>query len=327
MNETCAASESSMSTYTLFITSITTVFAVLSIFWLSSYIILEMIMTLRPVPNLKKKYDATWAIVTGGGTGIGRSLCFKLASQGLNVVVVSLDDVHLKETIAELRKTHPKLLFRAVGCTFSPGQPYLQNIVEKTKDIDVQLIFNNAGFMVTGFVDQAPIGKLLANVECNATAAVNITHHFRKILVSKKLRGCIVFTSSVAGFVPAPFAALYGATKAFISQFACCLNIEVRSLGIDVCAVHPSPVASNFYDKLDHKIELMESAKKGAVPPQDLPDSIFKCIGVCALKDIGGLAWSTRMGTFFIPYNVFTMIFSFAAPYLPDYKHHNKNRT
>ena len=46
------------------------------------------------------------------------------------------------------------------------------------------------------------------------------------------------------------FAASYAATKSFVSQLACSLHIEVQALGIDVCAVHPSPVASNFYEKV-----------------------------------------------------------------------------
>jgi short-subunit dehydrogenase len=111
-------------------------------------------------------------------------------------------------------------------------------------------VFNNAGFMVTGFLDQTPIEKNLANMECNATAAVNIAQYYCQQLVSSKLKGCIVFTSSVAGFIPTPFASIYASTKAFVTQFACCLHIEVQNLGIDVCAVQPSPVASNFYDKV-----------------------------------------------------------------------------
>ena len=206
---------------------------------------------LRPIPNLKTRYNnATWALVTGSGSGIGKALAFKLASQGLNVVLVSLDDEHLKNTVAQLRKEYPKLEFRAVGCVFNPGSNYLEQIDKATRDITIQCIFNNAGFIVTGFVDQTPLPKLLSNVECNATASFAIAHHFLQILVSKQLRGCIVFTSSVAGFIPTPFAASYAATKAFVSQLACSLHIEVKSLGIDVCAVHPSPVASNFYEKV-----------------------------------------------------------------------------
>ena len=302
------------------------ILAIPSAIWLVCYIAPQLYMAFRPVPDLKRKYDANWALVTGGGSGIGKALCFKLASQGLNVVVVSLPDEALDATIKQLKIEYPKLEFRSVGVNFSPGQPYMSAIIEATKDIDVTILFNNAGFIVTGFLDQAPLGKLLANVECNATCTVPITHHFVSKMVSSKRKGCVVFTSSVAGFIPTPFAAMYASTKAFVSQFACCLHIEVGNLGIDVCAVHPSPVASNFYDKVDHKIELMESAQKTAVPPEALPNEIFKSIGCCALRDLGAMAWGTRMGTFFLPYNLFTIFFTLAAPLLPDYKKHNANR-
>ena len=302
-------------------------FAFPTIFWLVMYLIPQIYMsTLRPIPNLKKRYNAEWALVTGSGSGIGKALAFKLASQGLNVVLVSLDDSHLKNTMKELKSQYPELEFRSVGCVFNPGVNYIEQIEEATKDITVQCIFNNAGFIVTGFVDQTPLPKLLSNIECNATAAFAIAHHFLQKLVTNKQKGCIVFTSSVAGFIPTPFAASYAATKAFVSQLACSLHIEVQSLGIDVCAVHPSPVASNFYEKVDHKIELMEQAQKGAVGPEQLPNEILRSVGCCALRDLGGMAWGTRMGTFFIPYNFFTELFTAASPFLNDYKVHNKNR-
>ena len=117
-------------------------------------------------------------ILVGDGTGIGRALAFKLAKQGLNVVVVSLDDKYLKETMSQLKEMFPKQEFRSVGVTFSPGVDYMKAIEKETKDLEIPIVFSNAGFMVTGFFDQAPLGKLLANVECNATASVNVAHHF-----------------------------------------------------------------------------------------------------------------------------------------------------
>lgn len=42
--------------------------------------------------DLKKKYNAKWALVTGAGTGIGKSIAETMALQGLNVVLVSLGD-------------------------------------------------------------------------------------------------------------------------------------------------------------------------------------------------------------------------------------------
>jgi short-subunit dehydrogenase len=49
--------------------------------------------------DLKKKYSAQWAFVTGAGTGIGKSIAETLALQGLNVVLVSLPDKFLEGLI------------------------------------------------------------------------------------------------------------------------------------------------------------------------------------------------------------------------------------
>jgi hypothetical protein len=40
-------------------------------FWLVMYLIPQIFMVLRPVPDLKKRYNAEWALVTGSGSGIG----------------------------------------------------------------------------------------------------------------------------------------------------------------------------------------------------------------------------------------------------------------
>lgn len=58
------------------------------------------------------------------------------------------------------------------------------------------------------------------------------------------LKGCFVYTSSAAACMPSPFAVTYASTKAFLSMFAISLAPEVKWMGIDVLAVHPSPVAS-----------------------------------------------------------------------------------
>ena len=129
-------------------------------FWLVTYLLPQIYMSsIRPVPNLKTRYNAKWALVTGSGSGIGKALAFKLASQGLNVVLVSLGDDHLKNTLKQLKDKYPDLEFRAVGCVFSPGVNYLDDIEKATKDITIQCIFNNAGFIVTGFVDQTVLPK------------------------------------------------------------------------------------------------------------------------------------------------------------------------
>ena len=196
---------------------------------------------------------------------------------------------------------------------------------QATKDLDIAIVFNNAGYIVTGFFDHTTLDAQLANMECNATACVKVTHHFLQLMLKKKLKGCFMFTSSVSGYIPNPFAVMYGATKAFVSQFAASLAVEVRANGIDVLAVHPSPVASNFFDNA-HKLESLGIAQKAAVSPTSVPDKMLMCVGRCHLGDLGSMATIVRVVVALVPYDFLTGVFSFAAPIMGDYQKNNSNR-
>ncbi len=99
---------------------------------------------------------------------------------------------------------------------------------------------------------------LIANHNCNATSAVQISHLFVRRMVggtaecpshnlvaghppapallqpqvSKKLPGCVVFTSSAAAAAPSPFSVLYAATKSFLASFGAGLAAEVLGEGV-----------------------------------------------------------------------------------------------
>ena len=124
------------------------VFAVFGSYWIP-----KLVVSLMPTQDLKRKYDAQWALVTGSSSWIGKSLASRLASQGLNIVMVALNDRLLDDAVSELNTTFKSGQFIKVGVDLGvPG--YLDIIAEATKDLDVQIVFNNAGFMLTGFFDK-----------------------------------------------------------------------------------------------------------------------------------------------------------------------------
>merc|ERR1712216_957110 len=78
--------------------------ALLSAIVFGTYWVPKLIVSLLPTQNLKKKYDAEWALVTGSSSGIGKSIAFSLAKQGLNVVLVALQEPLLDETSRSSRR-------------------------------------------------------------------------------------------------------------------------------------------------------------------------------------------------------------------------------
>lgn len=98
--------------------------------------------------DLKKKYGSQWAVVTGSSSGIGRAITEKLAKQGINVVMVAIDDTLLNDVFEKMKKDYPSVSFRKVGANLAK-QGYMETIANATKDILPNLIFNNAGFVVS----------------------------------------------------------------------------------------------------------------------------------------------------------------------------------
>jgi len=288
---------------------------------LLTYLIPVLLANVRGVQDLKKKYGAEWALVTGASSGIGKALAEALAAQELNVVLAALDDDLLRNTFAELKAKYPRVEFRCVGVDLTQASgDYMGALERVTADIHVSLLFLNAGFMVTGFFHDVPIGKHMANLQCNAVAGCRIAHHFLPRLYAKKTRGLIVFTSSSAAFIPSPFTSLYSATKAFISRFASSLAAEAGPQGIDVMAVHPSPVRSNFLANTTN-FDIINDFYKFSTGPEAVPPQIFRKVGRGqVLADLGVVSVAMRLVTKLIDDNFFATCFSQFATLLPDYQ-------
>jgi len=282
-------------------------------------VVLDLIL---PTQDLKTKYNAEWAIVTGGSSGIGKAIVEKLAEQGINVVIASLDEPLLNDVTEEMSSKYPKVKFKKVGVDLGTAQSddYMKPIIEATKDLKVNLIFNNAGFICLGFFHKMPLGRCLKNHHCNATASIPITHHFINEIENNGQTGLIAFTSSSAGFLPNPLSALYASTKAFITMFASSLAAEVRSKGIDVVVVHPSPMDTNFFQGAEAVDALMFFKKHFAASPTIIADVIWSSAGRFVVRDQGIVTIIFHVLLKILDIGLFTEVVSMAAHTQDDYK-------
>jgi short-subunit dehydrogenase len=268
--------------------------------------------------DLKQKYHAKWALVTGASSGIGKALTEKLANQGINVVMVALDDQILKDSFNEIKGRFPNVEIRSCGADLSQGD-YMKPITEITKDIDINLVFNNAGYITTGFYHDLPLERSLKNYECNATAALKITHHFLNKMIEKKQKGLITFTSSSAGFISCPLSSMYAATKCFLTAFGGSLAAEVKSFGIDVLVVHPSPIQSRFLTN-SGGMKVLEMSGKVAASPSVIADTLFASAGRCVIRDQGLTSFFLKLLVKIVDWNFLTDLIPFFAHQSGDYQ-------
>jgi len=300
---------------------IASILAALALFSILDYLVpIFLVAFVLPNQNLKNKYKAKWALVSGASSGIGRCLSERMAQQGLNVVLVALPDNLLKETYDELRSKYKNVTFRTVGIDLgNPNGDYFEVLKEKTKDIDVQIVFNNAGFCIVNNFFKGSLEKQLSNIECNMTSHVKIAHHYMAQMASKKLKGCIVFTGSQAGFFATPSAAIYSSTKAFLAQFAYCLAIEGKDYGIDVTCIQSGPMRTRFNDKLP-KLDALKFFESISSSPDDVAKLLINSVGRVTIRDASLYTLFTRLVTKVIDQNTMMPIVFYGQKISSDYK-------
>eukprot|EP00698_Gefionella_okellyi_P021659 TRINITY_DN7071_c0_g1_i1.p1 TRINITY_DN7071_c0_g1~~TRINITY_DN7071_c0_g1_i1.p1 ORF type:complete len:328 (+),score=70.10 TRINITY_DN7071_c0_g1_i1:83-1066(+) len=266
-----------------------------------TYALPQLYVSVRGIQNLKKKYQAKWALVTGSSSGIGAAVTEKLAQQGVNVVLVALDDKVLSDFVASIRTKYPKIEFRVVATNLGkfPAQgadDYMVAIRKATEDIDINIVVNNAGYVYLQPLHAADLDRQLNNIECMVLSYVKITDHFYKLMVARKRKGAIFFTSSQGAFFPSPLSTVYGGGKAFVASYARDLACEAKSFGIDVLVTHPGYVRSNFTRDLP-KLNLWAQLDKIGQTPMQLADNMFRSIGRVTVLDSGAFSWGSRLVT------------------------------
>ncbi len=174
-----------------------------------------------------------WAVVAGASEGLGAAYADQLAQKGLNLVLIARREamlVKLSGGLVEKYGIQVRIL------TLDLSQPdSTENIVQKTRDLEIGLLIYNAASSVVGPFLEHSIDEHLKEIETNVRAPLVLTHHFCGQMLARG-RGGVVLMSSLSAFQGSAFIANYAATKAFNILLAEGLWEEWRNSGIDVMA-------------------------------------------------------------------------------------------
>ncbi len=184
-----------------------------------------------------------WGLVTGASAGIGVAFAQALAAAGVNVVLTARREDRLRALASELESRH-RVKTRVVPLDLA-DEGAAAALVAATDDLEIGILVNNAGFGLAGRFDKNAYDKLMEMVRLNCSAVVALTHLFLPKMRARG-RGAIVIIASAAGYQPVPLQAAYGATKAFDLMLGEALWAENHGSGIDVLAVSPGPVDTEF---------------------------------------------------------------------------------
>lgn len=217
-------------------------------------------------------------VVTGAGSGIGRSIAVAFGESGARVVALDVNDEGCSETAREITASGGQAI--AIHCNVAKPESVeaaAEQALATFGPCDV--LVNNAGLIRAGGLDT------LALDEWNLLLSVNLTGYFLcSQIFGRQMRargkGALVHIASIAGSNPTAFSGAYSVAKAGVTMLSQQLAVEWGPLGIRSNAVHPgmilTPLSAAMYDQpgvLEQRNQSIPARRIGA--PDDVANAVL----------------------------------------------------
>jgi uncharacterized protein len=193
-------------------------------------------------------YQDRWAVVTGASSGLGRGLAARLADRGMSLVLTGRNEARLDETADQIRRAAPNVKVETVAADLTTRSG-VSALLDHVGDRPIEVLINNAGFGSYGPFAEADPDREADEVAVDVSVVITLARSFLPGMLARGSGGILNVASTIA-FQPAPYQAVYGASKAFVLSFSQALWAEARAAGVAVTALCPGPTRTGFVDAL-----------------------------------------------------------------------------
>jgi len=182
-------------------------------------------------------------VITGASAGLGRLFLDEVFGQ-----IPSVEEVWIiarrKERLDALAASYPdkRIIALPVDLTDEKALDAFDEFVQKRAP-NILALINNAGFGTMGNLEELPRKDEMREIDLNVRGLTAVTSI---CLPHMRAGSAILNVCSIAAFGPTPRMTVYSSTKAFVFSFTRALREELRARGINVCAVCPGPMRTEF---------------------------------------------------------------------------------
>lgn len=194
--------------------------------------------------NLKNLTDKT-AIVTGGGSGIGQSICERLASNGASTFVLDLDESTAQRTVANIIDAGGQAMAYEVDVTDSGQVGDVVEEISQTTKIDI--LVNNAGIAHIGNLETTSGADLDRLYQVNIKGVYNLARAVIPTMKANK-SGNIINMASIASSLGLSDRFAYSMTKGAVKAMTYSIARDYIDYGIRCNCISPARVHTPFVD-------------------------------------------------------------------------------
>ena len=215
--------------------------------------------------------ERSFAIVTGASSGIGYHLARECAQHGFDLLIAA-DRPEIQNAAEDLRGLGAEVEALEVDLATGDG---VDQLVEAAEGRTVDALLANAGHgLGKAFLDQ-DFDEVRDVIDTNVTGTIYLVHKIGRQMRDRG-QGRILFTGSIAGFMPGTFQAVYNGTKAFIDSFSFALRNELKDSGVTVSVLMPGATETDFFARADMLDTKVGAGKKD--DPADVAKVGFKAM-------------------------------------------------
>ena len=215
------------------------------------------------------KIQGTQFVITGGNRGIGLAVAEMAASHGAHIHVAGRSwDENLTDRLKHLGAA--SIHFWNVDLSARDGVEKLANILEL---IDVDILFNNAGLLTGGLIEEQPLDEIYSMFQVNLNAVVHLSRSVIPGMI-RRGRGKIINNASVSAFMNFPCASTYAASKAAVVAFTNCIEAELSGTGVStLCLVTPG-IKTRMFDQIEEKYAKNFEVPQDSISPEQYAEKI-----------------------------------------------------
>jgi short-subunit dehydrogenase len=186
------------------------------------------------------------AIVTGASTGIGYELAKRCAEDGFDLLIAA-DEPEIQQAADDFKNLGINVEAIEADLATTEGVDSLYAAIDGRS---VDALLANAGRGLGGaFLDQ-DFQDVRHIIDTNITGTIYLAQKVGRDMRARG-QGRILFTGSIAGFMPGSFNAAYNGTKAFVDSFSFALRNELKDSGVTVTCLMPGATETEFFERAD----------------------------------------------------------------------------
>jgi len=174
-------------------------------------------------------------LITGGSSGIGKSICEYLIDKNYKVYGTSRNPDNYKESnfpIFALDVTDKTSIKKCI-----------ESIITHAGRIDV--LINNAGVGITGPIEETREDEIKKNFETNFFGPLNVIKEVIPVMRDQN-SGLIINITSIAGYMGLPYRGIYSSSKAALEMITETYRLEIKDFNIKMTNVAPGDFATNI---------------------------------------------------------------------------------